>query len=106
GVEQSNSSLIVGDHLMLKLIRKVAPGIHPEVEMGRYLAQAGFANIAATHAVAQRIAPDGTPHVLMLVQQHIHNQGDAWTWSLDGLDRVTRDLLSGGISDVENEFTA
>lgn len=42
----------------------------------------------------------------MLVQQHIHNQGDAWTWSLDGLDRVTRDLLSGGISDVENEFTA
>lgn len=106
GVEQSNSSLIVGDHLMLKLIRKVAPGIHPEVEMGRYLAQAGFANIAATHAVAQRVAADGTPHVLMLVQQHIHNQGDAWTWSLDGLDRVTRDLLSGGISDVENEFTA
>ncbi|MCO6740764.1 hypothetical protein KQH31_31780, partial [Streptomyces sp. CHA15] len=37
GVEQSNSSLIIGDHLMLKLIRKVAPGIHPEVEMGRYL---------------------------------------------------------------------
>jgi len=106
GVEQSNSSLIVGDHLMLKLIRKVAAGIHPEVEMGRYLAQAGYANIAATHAVAQRIAPDGTPHVLMLVQEHIHNQGDAWKWSLDTLDRVTRDLLSGGISNVENEFTA
>ncbi|TWI52750.1 maltokinase [Pseudomonas duriflava] len=106
GVEQSNSSLIVGDKYMLKLIRKVASGIHPEVEMGRFLAEKGFANMAPVLGEVTRYSEDETPTVLMLVQPHIHNQGDAWTWTLDKLDRVTRDLVSAGVSEVENEFSA
>ena len=46
--EQSNSSMIVGDVAMLKLFRRVAVGPHPEAEMGRYLTEQGFANIAAS----------------------------------------------------------
>jgi maltose alpha-D-glucosyltransferase/alpha-amylase len=106
GVEQSNSSLIVGDKYMLKLIRKVASGIHPEVEMGRFLTEKGFANMAPLLGEVTRYSEDGTPNVLMLVQPQIHNQGDAWKWTLDKLDQVTRDMLAAGISQMENEFTA
>ena len=35
--EQSNSSLIIGDAVMLKIFRRISGGPHPEVEMGRYL---------------------------------------------------------------------
>src|SRR5262249_53087183 len=41
-VEQSNSSMIVGDVAMLKLFRRVSAGPHPEAEMGRYLTEQGF----------------------------------------------------------------
>ena len=43
--EQSNSSLTVGDAVMLKIYRRISPGEHPEAEMGRYLTAQGF-----THA--------------------------------------------------------
>ena len=42
--EQSNSSLIVDDAVMLKIFRRISPGEHPEAEMGRYLTAHGFAN--------------------------------------------------------------
>ena len=41
--EQSNSSLILGETLVLKLVRRVTAGIHPEAEMTRYLTERGFA---------------------------------------------------------------
>ena len=42
--EQSNSSLIVDDAVMLKIFRRISPGEHPEAEMSRYLTAQGFAN--------------------------------------------------------------
>jgi maltose alpha-D-glucosyltransferase/alpha-amylase len=42
--EQSNSSLIVGRLVMLKIFRRVAGGPHAEAEMSRYLTQGGFGN--------------------------------------------------------------
>jgi maltose alpha-D-glucosyltransferase / alpha-amylase len=87
-VEQSNSSLTIGDVAMFKLVRRVFPGIHPEAEMGRYLTERGFANIAPLLGEVTRYDADGTPHTLVLVQGFIRNQGDGWTWTLDYLSRV------------------
>jgi maltose alpha-D-glucosyltransferase/alpha-amylase len=44
--EQSNSSVVIGSSLVLKLIRKVASGVHPELEMSAYLTEAGFRHIS------------------------------------------------------------
>ena len=85
--EQSNSTVLVGDNIMLKFLRHVVPGVHPEAEMTRWLTQAGFANMAGLLGEMLRIDADGTPHTLALVHQRIHNQGDAWTWTLDFLKR-------------------
>src|SRR5262249_52993461 len=45
GTEQSNSSIIIADTMVLKLYRRLADGEHPEVEMCRFLTEtAGYAN--------------------------------------------------------------
>ncbi len=96
--EQSNSSLIIGDFAIFKLVQQVFPGIHPEAEMGRYLTERGFANTAPLLGEVTRYDPDGTPHTLVLVQGFLRNQGDGWGWTLDYLSRV---LNSAGVFDPE-----
>jgi maltose alpha-D-glucosyltransferase/alpha-amylase len=86
--EQSNSSLILGESVVLKVIRRVSPGIHPEAEMTRHLTEAGFANIPPLLGEVVRTSPDGTPHLLMIVQSFVRNQGDAWGWTQDWLARA------------------
>jgi maltokinase len=49
GVEQSNSSIVIDDQLVLKVFRKLEPGINPELELLRFLTSRGFPNIATLH---------------------------------------------------------
>ena len=49
GVEQSNTSIVFDDRLVLKVFRKLEPGINPELEMLRFLTAHGFPNIAPLH---------------------------------------------------------
>ncbi|MCJ8518471.1 maltose alpha-D-glucosyltransferase/alpha-amylase [Pseudorhizobium tarimense] len=91
--EQSNSSLIVGERAMVKLIRKIFPGVHPEVEMTRYLTKVGYKNTAPLLGEVARTAPDGTRYTLIIVQGAIRNQGDAWTWMLGNLRRGIDEVM-------------
>ncbi len=90
--EQSNSSLIVADAAVLKIVRRVTIGVHPEAEMTRYLTERGFAHTAPLLGEVVRVAPDGTPHTLMIVQGFVRNQGDGWSWTLDYLGRAVEEL--------------
>ena len=85
--EQSNSSLIVDDLAMIKLVRRVFAGIHPEAEMTEYLTKVGYENSAPLLGQVVRVSDDGVPHTLIIVQGAIRNQGDAWNWMLDNLKR-------------------
>ena len=86
--EQSNSSLVIGDTAVLKVVRRVAAGINPEAEITRFLTERGFANTPPLLGEVSRIADDGTPHLLIVLQRFVHNQGDAWQWTLNVLTRV------------------
>jgi trehalose synthase-fused probable maltokinase len=46
GVEQSNSSLVFDERLVLKVFRKLEPGVNPELEMLSFLTSHGYPNIA------------------------------------------------------------
>ena len=82
--EQSNSSVMIGDRLMLKVIRRLAPGINPDLEIGRALTErSGFANIApVAGAIEYRIANE-EPITLGILQGFVQNEGDAWSYALD-----------------------
>jgi maltose alpha-D-glucosyltransferase/alpha-amylase len=98
--EQSNSSLILGDLAMVKLIRHIFPGVHPEVEMTRYLTNVGYKNTAQLLGEVARTAPDGNRYTLIIVQGAIRNQGDAWTWMLSNLRRSIDEI---SVTDLTGE---
>ncbi|MCC6074814.1 maltose alpha-D-glucosyltransferase [Pseudomonas sp. GCM10022188] len=104
--EQSNSSAIIGGKLVLKLIRRLAAGIHPELEMNRELGARGFTHIAEVLGEAQRVAPDGLPHTLLIAQRYLANQGDAWNWTQNCLERAIREELSGSPDHAEGRDAA
>ena len=104
--EQSNSSAIIGNEMMIKMLRRVSSGVHPELEMGRFLTEQGFTHISAMLGQVSRYDKKGEQHALMVVQRFLDNQGDAWEWTLTNLDRAVRDELAGGVSQVESQYSA
>jgi maltose alpha-D-glucosyltransferase/alpha-amylase len=87
GAEQSNSSVIVDDQVMVKVLRSPSPGPSWEAEMGRRLTAAGFTNTPALLGTLERKHDDGNT-TLALFHQFVANEGDAWSWTLDYLRRV------------------
>ncbi|MBV9077901.1 MAG: putative maltokinase, partial [Methylobacteriaceae bacterium] len=99
--EQSNTSIAIGDRVVLKLYRRLQPGIHPEVEVGRFLTEvAGYENTPATLGVAELVEPDGETTALMVLQRFVRNQGDAWRLTLDTL---TRELDTLALAPLDEE---
>ncbi len=90
--EQSNSSLTVGDLAVIKLVRRIAPGIHPETEITRHLTEVGYANTAPLLGDVVRIDASGETHTLIIVQGYLFNEGDAWRWVTDYLRRSLDDF--------------
>ncbi|WP_081771552.1 maltose alpha-D-glucosyltransferase [Paraburkholderia nodosa] len=90
--EQSNSSLVIAETLVLKIVRRLMAGVHPEAEMSRYLTKLGYANTAPLYGEVVRVDPAGVPHTLIIVQGFIDNQGNAWDWALDYLRRTIDEL--------------
>ena len=90
--EQTNSSVIVGDTAVIKLIRRIQPGINPEVEMARHLTEAGYAGVAEFlgELVWEGQVGEGSAETasLAVIQRFIRNQGDGWHWTGDQLARA------------------
>ena len=104
--EQSNSSVVIGGSLVLKLIRKVAGGVHPELEMGAYLTAAGFEHISPLLGSVVRRDAQGVDHLLMIAQGYLSNQGDAWEWTQNNLERAIRDELADAMSEQDQHYNA
>jgi maltose alpha-D-glucosyltransferase/alpha-amylase len=104
--EQSNSSVVVGKALVLKMIRRVAAGTHPELEMGAFLTKAGYQHISPLLGAVVRVDPQGQSNLLMIAQGYLSNQGDAWEWTQNNLERAVRDEMTRGRSELEQHANA
>jgi maltose alpha-D-glucosyltransferase/alpha-amylase len=92
--EQSNTSVVYGDRFILKLYRRVAEGVNPDLEIGRYLTGRHFPNIAPVAGAVEYRRKQGEPMTLAVVQHFSPNQGDAWTYTLDTIGRYFIDVLT------------
>ena len=92
--EQSNSSIFYGDRWILKLFRRVEPGENLDLEIGRHLAAVDFPHsprmVGALHYErdGRRWGTAGVLH------EYVPNQGDAWKYTLDLLDRYFEEALA------------
>ena len=90
GAEQSNSSVVYDERLILKLFRRLTPGPNPDVEVTEALGRVGFPHVAVPVGVWRRGRTD-----LAVVQPFLVGATDGWSLALTSL----RDLLADGPDD-------
>jgi trehalose synthase-fused probable maltokinase len=83
GAEQSNTSIVVGDRAMIKLFRTLQPGVHPDVEVTRFLTtRADFAHTPRLLAWARFEDERGSTTAAMM-QEYLAGSSDAWRYALE-----------------------
>ncbi|MEO8310080.1 MAG: maltose alpha-D-glucosyltransferase [Caldimonas sp.] len=93
GTASSNTIVTFDETLFLKGYRRVRPGINPELEMGRFLTDvARFAHCVPVLGALEHVDASGRTMTLALVQRFVANQGDAWEYTLNYLDRFCEAL--------------
>ncbi|HZR94639.1 MAG TPA: hypothetical protein VFA56_03030 [Gaiellaceae bacterium] len=82
GTEQSNTSVVFDEELILKVFRRLEPGINPDLEMLRFLTEHGFENIPP---LGGWYAYSGGPlaATLGILQQYVAHGRDGWELALD-----------------------
>ena len=83
--EQSNSSIVFGDRYILKLFRKLEPGINPDIEIGHYLTEHKFAHTPAVLGALEYRDASGIVYAAGILQEFVANEGDAWKYTLSSL---------------------
>jgi maltose alpha-D-glucosyltransferase/alpha-amylase len=95
GGEQSNTSILFGDQLILKLFRRLAPGPQPDCEVTRYLTEVrGFTGVPAFAGAIEYDAEPGPTATLAAAQRLVPNQTDGWRWMLEELGRYYERALT------------
>ncbi len=89
GVEQSNTSIVIGKKIVAKGYRRLHRGVHIELEVARYLTETvDYPNTPPLLGSVEHVAPDGTPTALCILQGFVDSQGDGWRYTLNHLARV------------------
>jgi maltokinase len=82
GAEQSNSSIVFGQQQVLKVFRRIEPGINPELEMLRFLSARDFKNIAALTGWYD-FTGELIQATLGILQEFVGEARDGWELALD-----------------------
>lgn len=98
--EQSNTTALVDETLVVKLYRRLESGENSEIEMGVFLTD--IANFPNTPAVLGhvKLVEEEKRSALAIVHEFVPNQGDGWSLSAGYLDRFVDELR---LLDVGNQ---
>jgi maltose alpha-D-glucosyltransferase/alpha-amylase len=92
--DQSNTSVMFGWQLILKLFRRVEPGTNPDVEIGEFLTARGFDRVPPL-LDSLTYHHDGDVSSLAMLQQFVPNQGNAWQVTVETLGRYFEGASTG-----------
>jgi maltose alpha-D-glucosyltransferase/alpha-amylase len=88
GGEQSNTSAVFDNRFILKLFRRVNPGVNPDLEVGRFLTErAPLEHSPDVAGALEYTTEQGDTMTVAILHQYVSNQGDAWVYTLDELGR-------------------
>jgi maltokinase len=89
GAEQSNTSVVFGEQTIMKLFRRLNPGVNPDVEVHRALRSVGSNEVAALQGAIEGTL-HGEPTTLAMLQDFAGNSADGWKMALASV----RDLFA------------
>ena len=96
GAEQSNTSVVVDDRYVLKIVRRLTEGTNPDLEVGRFLTErAGFEHTPTVLGAVELQARRSQPSTVAVLTRYVPNEGDAWAQALTVVGRHLDDVLAG-----------
>jgi maltose alpha-D-glucosyltransferase/alpha-amylase len=99
--EQSNTAIVYGQRLFLKLFRRLEGGENVDLEMSRFLnEETEFRNTPRLAGAIEYRSDSSEPMTLALAQNFVANGGDAWTFTLDAIGRYF-ELITSDTSAAE-----
>ncbi|MDG6907550.1 MAG: putative maltokinase, partial [Nitrososphaerota archaeon] len=101
-VDASNTSIIFGDKLFLKLMRRVEEGKNPEIEIGSILAKHSFESSPKLLGYAEYKMSESEPAGIIVLLEYLRNQGDAWSLFSEEFSRFVERALSN--ADFWNKY--
>ncbi len=84
-VEQSNTSMVYDDRVILKLYRRLEEGTSLDLEIGRFLGEAGYTGTPAVLGAIEYEVAGQPSRTVAIVQSYVENEGDAWSLALDAV---------------------
>jgi maltose alpha-D-glucosyltransferase/alpha-amylase len=91
--EQSNTSVVYGERLVLKLFRRLSEGTNPDLELGRFLTEGDrYPHTPLVAGAFEYQVPRREPMTLGILHGYIENEGNAWEFTLDQLARYFEDV--------------
>ena len=99
GAEQSNSSVVIDDAVVLKVFRHLEPGVNPELEMLEFLSSHGFTAIP-TLAGWYQLSSDVLDATLGVAQGFLGEATNGWDLALDELGSGRTDRITPGLRDL------
>jgi maltokinase len=105
GVEQSNSSVVFDELLVLKAFRKLEPGVNPELEVLRFLTMHGFEHIAPLQGWYE-YEGQALAATLGVVQTFLPDAIGGWELALDEISSAPEVFLErlGSLGEVTAEM--
>ncbi len=99
--ETSNSGILLGDRLILKLYRRLDEGTNPELEIGAFLSdEVGFHHTPPVAGAVEYTVAGQEPVTLMLLTGLVRNEGSGWEHCLgqlaEFLDRIVQGTTGQG----------
>ena len=92
-VEQSNTSVVVGDQAILKVFRRIEPGTNPDLEVSRFLTDQGFPHVPPLLGAVEYESGGREPATIAVLHGYVPNEGDLWQHSIDALSRFYREAF-------------
>jgi len=84
--EQSNTSVVFGDRMVLKLYRQLESGVNLDLEIGRFLTeQRAFPHTPDVAGAIEWQVRRGEPRTVAVLQAFVPNEGDAWRYARDAV---------------------
>jgi maltose alpha-D-glucosyltransferase/alpha-amylase len=92
---QHDLSIVFGKRLILKSFERLEPGISPNVELGRYLAEhTPYDHFAPVLGAIEYRPSEGEALTVSILSSYVPNEGLAWQYTLDVLSRFYEAVLA------------
>jgi maltose alpha-D-glucosyltransferase/alpha-amylase len=101
--DQSNTSVLFGRRIFMKIFRRIEPGLNPDLEIGEFLADRRDARVPPLLGSLSYVRDADEPAAVAMLQAYVFNQGNAWQVTIEELARYFERTLALPAPEVSHQ---